>query len=886
MTAERILVIDDEPQILLIISRFLKRLGYEVEKTDNGTSALQLLGEAPFALVLSDLKMPHMDGLVILQKVKELYPDTLFIMMTAFATIDSTISALREGVYDFLTKPLDLNQLTSTVQRALEHRALTQQNKQLMAFLQEKNRVLASLHQEEQRKAEQLRQVNAIARQITPILDPDMLVDTVIEKACQAFPFASLSFGLIDQDRIVFKGASPGAKTPPAGWSDAIRESIFWQLTCEGREPFIRFFPAGTRSQGEPRSQDPQNSPTQLPTAPASASEQDRVDQAPYDLIFPLQSGHKTVGFWVANWHPEATFREGDLSYLESLAAQTVVVLENARLYALAKRADELAFLNRVGQAANQSLDLQETIQSVLACVHTFGAPYAAGARHREDASVVEICLFAAQGSEIQQVFRLIGGTFERDSAPILGHTFMSRVSASPSPIVVTTDLEDTSRGGPPWPPSPWPPSWRSLLGVPLYFGEQQIGVLGMGSPDPGAYTAQDGHLFSIAGRQVAAAIENARLFQEIESKQRMVLESRNTLLSVFDSILDGIYLVDRAGKILAINRTQAARVGRPFSELVGKPAELAFSTDAEAGQRLRAYIAETFESGKPLACTERQRTNKAYPRAVTEWSIHTYPVTQTHSPAQGEVDHVVVVVRDVTEQRQLEASLIQSEKMAAVGQLAAGIAHEINNPLAVISANVQILREELPPSFSYFQSLELIHRAQERASKVVQDLLNFARPEQFEFMPTDLNLSLRDMISLIEPQIQRANIRIITELDPDLPLIWASPDHLRIVWLNLLLNARDAIQENCQERWIKIASGRRGDSAVVYISDNGMGMSPEMLKRLYEPFFTTKAPSKGTGLGLFTCYRTVTRHKGQIHVDSEEGKGTTFEILLPLRTP
>jgi len=847
-----------------------------------------------------------MDGLVILQKVKELYPDTLFIMMTAFATIDSTISALREGVYDFLTKPLDLNQLTSTVQRALEHRALTQQNKQLMAFLQEKNRLLASLHQEEQRKAEQLRQVNAIARQITPILDPDMLIDTVIEKTCQAFPFASLSFGLIDQDRIVFKGASPGAKTPPAGWSEATRESIFWQLTREGREPFIRFFPAGTPLQGEPRSQDPQNSPTQnsptqLPPAPALAGGQAGVDQAPYDLIFPLQAGHKTVGFWVANWHPEATFQEGDLSYLESLAAQAVVVLENARLYALAKQADELAFLNRVGQAANQSLDLQETIQSVLACVHTFGVLYGAGAGHREDASLVEICLFAAQGSEIEQVFRLVGGTFERDSASILGHAFVSRVSASPSPIVVTTDLEDTSRGGPPWPPSPWPPSpwspspwpplWRSLLGVPLYFGEQQIGVLGMGSTDPGAYTAQDGHLFSIAGRQVAAAIENARLFQEIESKQRMVLESRNTLLSVFDSILDGIYLVDRAGKILAINRTQAARAGRLFSELVGKPAEMAFSDDAEAGQRLRAYIAETFESGKPLACTERQRTNKAYPGAVTEWSIHTYPVTRTRStqtdaPAQGEVDHVVVVVRDVTEQRQLEASLVQSEKMAAVGQLAAGIAHEINNPLAVISANVQILREELSPSFSYFQSVELIHRAQERASKVVQDLLNFARPEQFEFMLTDLNLSLRDTISLIEPQIQRANIRIITELDPDLPLIWASPDHLRIVWLNLLLNARDAIQENCQERWIKITSGRRGDSAMVCISDNGMGMSPEMMKRLYEPFFTTKAPSKGTGLGLFTCYRTVNRHKGQIHVDSEEGKGTTFEILLPLRTP
>jgi signal transduction histidine kinase len=255
----------------------------------------------------------------------------------------------------------------------------------------------------------------------------------------------------------------------------------------------------------------------------------------------------------------------------------------------------------------------------------------------------------------------------------------------------------------------------------------------------------------------------------------------------------------------------------------------------------------------------------------------------------EPEVDHVVIVVRDVTEQRQLEASLIQSEKMAAVGHLAAGIAHEINNPLTVISANVQILREELPPSHPYYESVELIYRAQERASQVVQNLLNFSRPEAFEFMPTDLNLSLLDTIALIEPQMRKANIQVLAELASDLPLISASPHHLRIVWLNLLLNARDALQ-SVQEspdargpKWIKVASGRRGDAAFVRIADNGVGMSADMLKRIYEPFFTTKSPDKGTGLGLFTCYRTVLRHNGQIRVESDEGQGTTFEILLPI---
>jgi two-component system NtrC family sensor kinase len=267
-----------------------------------------------------------------------------------------------------------------------------------------------------------------------------------------------------------------------------------------------------------------------------------------------------------------------------------------------------------------------------------------------------------------------------------------------------------------------------------------------------------------------------------------------------------------------------------------------------------------------------------------TEWEIQTYPVSGAGEGAGAEhaVDRVVVVVRDVTTQRMLEASLARSEKLAAVGRLAAGIAHEINNPMTVISANAQILHEELAPDHPYYGSAELIDRASERAAKIMRNLLDFSRAEQFEFMETDLNRSLEEAVSLIEVEVRRANIAVSLDLMPNLPPVWASPDHLQIVWVNMLLNARDAIEEAQREGQIQVTSALQNGQFVVQIGDNGIGIPDKEINRVYDPFFTTKPPGKGTGLGLFTCYRTVRRHGGEIHISSQLGVGTTFEILLP----
>jgi two-component system NtrC family sensor kinase len=909
--SQRILVVDDEAQIVTLIQRLLENSEYESDGAYDGPMALDLLRERAqtdmggYALVLADLKMPGMDGLQLLQSVKEQYPDTMFVLITGFATVDSAVAALRQGAYDYLTKPLDMKHLLSAVQRALEHRALLLQNRRLVQFLQETAEALRQrtaslevLHREEQHKTQRLRQVNAIARQITTILDVDTLVNTVLRLIGPAFDLLAPSFGLIQEDVLRFTGGALNGQVIKAA------DSIFWRLTAGGRQPFLRLpADAADHVAVASRSTDAGVNTSPAVAQPPSLTGDPVPSGAPYDLVFPLQAGDKTVGFWVADWqlggqagsrtsgcvepvvglggawHDNARFREQDLPYLEAVAAQTVAVLENARLYAVARQVDELAFLNRVSRAANQSLNLQQTIRSVLRCIQPILG-----------ASLVEICLLNDR-QQIDQVFSLVrwqrenGGATpsvaytQRDRHPLLGDEFVRRVGSQPLIVSEPSEAEQASAAHAGEQRSRGVGPFRSRLGVSLRFGEKRVGVLGVASPERAAYDVERGHLLQVVAGQVAAAIENALLFREVESGRRQLLESRNTLQTLFDGILEGIYIVDRDKRVLAINRTQATWAGQEVADLVGHPAAMAFP----ASQSSLTLIADTFAEGKPMSASEHLRSPDDQ---WTEWEIQTYPIASADAPGKpgvDQIDRVVVVVRDVTEQRWLEASLLQSEKLAAIGTLAAGVAHEINNPMTVISANAQILREEIPSDHAYYSSIQLIDRAAERASKVVRNLLDVSRSEEFELVPTDLNASLRDAISLVGPQFSKAQTEVIVDLAPDLPPVLASPDNLQVVWLNLLLNARDAIQESKAEGRVRAVSRRSGDWAVVEISDNGRGMPPEQLRHTFEPFFTTKQPGKGTGLGLFTCYRTVTRHHGEIKVDSQPGQGATFQVLLPI---
>jgi two-component system, NtrC family, sensor kinase len=419
----------------------------------------------------------------------------------------------------------------------------------------------------------------------------------------------------------------------------------------------------------------------------------------------------------------------------------------------------------------------------------------------------------------------------------------------------------------------------QTYLCAPLRSGNESIGMLDMFNKRGGPFTPYDQELISLLATSLADAVYNKRLIQQmkainldLKANREELLNSRNTLRALFDNIPASLYIVDRAYALRAINRSRALRAGSRPNLLVGRCCYEALFGRISPCPECR--VAETFQEGKSTARALRLADSGGDPK---EWEIGTYPIDDD----EGQVVQVVLFEEDVTERRHLEANLAQSEKLAAVGQLAAGVAHEINNPLTAVIANAQLMQRSLPPGGDLQESVELILIAGSRAAQVVRNLLDFARKEQYRLDRTDINQTIRKTLELVQHETVSRSISVKFDPDPDLPRVMASGDHLQGVWLNLLLNAFDALGGMPGE--IFVSTRKREHDVQVVIADSGKGIPAEILPRIFEPFFTTKLPGQGTGLGLSVCHQIIKQHNGEILVESELGHGTKFTVLLPI---
>jgi signal transduction histidine kinase len=258
--------------------------------------------------------------------------------------------------------------------------------------------------------------------------------------------------------------------------------------------------------------------------------------------------------------------------------------------------------------------------------------------------------------------------------------------------------------------------------------------------------------------------------------------------------------------------------------------------------------------------------------------NVATTPLRDSDDAVAG----TIIIIEDISTRVQLEEQLQISEKMASIGLLAAGVAHEVNTPLTGISSFTQMLLHNSDPDDPRTKVLEKIERQTFRAAKIVNGLLNLARPAQVDAGPIDLHAVIGDVLSLLEHQLRTGSIQVRKELSASALIVQGIEYKLQQVFLNLFLNARDAMPRG---GWLTIATSVRADgkSAVVEISDTGSGIPVEQLSRIYDPFFTTKDIGKGTGLGLSITYGIVQEHDGTITCDSAVGKGTRFALALPL---
>jgi signal transduction histidine kinase len=244
--------------------------------------------------------------------------------------------------------------------------------------------------------------------------------------------------------------------------------------------------------------------------------------------------------------------------------------------------------------------------------------------------------------------------------------------------------------------------------------------------------------------------------------------------------------------------------------------------------------------------------------------------------------DEVLLVLGDVTEERVKQERLHLTDRLASIGEMAAGIAHELNNPLTgVIGLSQLLLDEEMSDRAK--EDLKLIYSEAQRAAAVIKKLLTFARQHPTERKAVQINAVVEDVLSLRAYEQKVNNIRVTTRFDDHLPEIVADPFQMQQVFLNIVLNAEQAMIEAHKEGTLTVTTERVDGNIKVSFSDDGPGISPENMRKLFSPFFTTKAVGKGTGLGLSICYGIVTNHGGRIYAQGELGKGVTFVVELPV---
>lgn len=419
----------------------------------------------------------------------------------------------------------------------------------------------------------------------------------------------------------------------------------------------------------------------------------------------------------------------------------------------------------------------------------------------------------------------------------------------------------------------------RSMICSPIVVNSKTIGAITIyNSPHTPLDSFDQGLLVSLT-TSLSNSIYNNQLIQQLkianadlEASGWELLNSRNTLRALFDSIPASFYIIDRNYSLVAINRSRATRVETAPNLLVGKRCyeALYHLNDPCPG----CEVGDTFYNSM---LTNRTQRFWGENDMATEWEISTYPIFDNNDL----VIQAILFEQDVTEKHHLETELIQSEKLAAVGQLAAGVAHEINNPLAAVIANAQILMQDLPKNETdWIESVKLIETAGQRAGNVVKNLLGLARKELYEFLPIDLNESIQNSLNLLSHELLTHPVVINFDAGEGFPRLVASRENMQSVWINIIMNAIEAIDRS--EGEINISTRYKEGEFTVQIRDNGPGIPENQVGKIFEPFFTTKSPVKGTGLGLSVVHRIIKSHGGRIMVESQVGRGTQFTIILP----
>ncbi len=358
----------------------------------------------------------------------------------------------------------------------------------------------------------------------------------------------------------------------------------------------------------------------------------------------------------------------------------------------------------------------------------------------------------------------------------------------------------------------------------------------------------------------------------QLEASRKAIEVSEKKYRRIFESTMDMVFVTDRQGRFLDINQTGKTILGGDsmastsdgfsLSDVFSSPLEFA---DIQQDMIQQGFVKDREFTLKTLAGNELQ--------ALLSSSC------QINSG--GEVMGCEGIIKDITQRRNMEQQLLQADKLASLGQLSAGVAHEINNPLGLILGYTQLMLREEPESSQKFEDLKTIERHTRNCKSIVEALLNFARKTETKKVLVDVNCAIEQVVTVIRHQFELSGIVVNTHFDPDLPQVLGDTEKLKQVVMNLVMNARQSISEAGQIN-VSTRYDINKHEIAISVEDTGSGIPTHVINRIFDPFFTTKPTGQGTGLGLSVSYGIVKEHGGEITVDSEPEKGSLFSVSLP----
>ena len=404
---------------------------------------------------------------------------------------------------------------------------------------------------------------------------------------------------------------------------------------------------------------------------------------------------------------------------------------------------------------------------------------------------------------------------------------------------------------------------------IPCRFHDHAPAVLGLGKTVDGDYlSSEDLELLSTIAGYVAIGVENARLYQSLEQKALQIERLKDFNENIVESLRIGVLTIDLEDRIESWNPQLEDLLEIPRSEAIGRTIDEVLPRDL---------------SGEIFSRATADHVSGIYKFHLNMRSGKHVVVNASVAPLLGKDGARLgrlVLLDDITQRVRLEDQMVQTEKLTSLGLLAAGVAHEVNTPLAVISNYIQMLAKQIPADDPRQKTIERIVKQTFRASEIVNNLLNFSRTGGTQPVDVDLNSVLEETLTLVQHPFKAASITVVRNYAQPLPVVLGSTTRLQQVFLNLFMNARDAMPGGGM---LEVRTGAHNGSVEVEVVDTGAGIPPEHLHRIFDPFFTTKATGRGTGLGLSVSYGIIKEHAGKVDVRSTPGKGTSFRLEFPV---